>query len=453
MARAKAAGIDAFALNCGTDSYTGPQLDLAYEAASMVDDFQVFISFDGWNINDTSRIAEYINKYAQLDAQLLVDDKPFVSSYNLNGMDTDALRDATNEWAIKNGTSGLEIYLAPNFYPPELPWISNTGNTWVNTTDGIDAALNWYAWPNNGNNKAPTASANYSVEYGDDVYLDWLDGKDYLAPVSAWFFTHYGPEVSYSKNFIFPGDTLLFDRLSHMLELAPRFFELVTWNDYGESHYMAPLNSSHGDDGNSKWTIGMPHEGWLDLAKPFIAAYKAGASIDQMTDYIEEEQIVYWYRPNMISTDCDLTDTTAGRTADNSSGNYFEGRPNGYETVSDDVFVATLLKEDGTIIVTSGNNNETLSASAGAQIFKVPMGLGSQSFSLIRDGAVVFNATSQRDITNKCQCGNYNFNAYVGTVPAKPWADLQEASQAALATGLIADVSTCYSDYTFTYED
>lgn len=29
--------------------------------------------------------------------------------------------------------------------------------------------------------------------------------------------------------------------------------ELVTWNDYGESHYIGPLSSPHYDDGNSKW--------------------------------------------------------------------------------------------------------------------------------------------------------------------------------------------------------
>ncbi|KAH8901773.1 glycoside hydrolase [Thozetella sp. PMI_491] len=453
MQRAREAGIDAFALNCGTDSYTGAQLDLAYQAAAEIG-FSVFISFDfsWWKINDTALLGEYIANYAARPAQLFVDGKAYVSSYNGNGMNVSALREDTAAAAQANGAAGLEVYFAPNFYPPALPWISNNGNTWVNTSDGLDAALNWYAWPNNGNNKAPTPGHNVTVEYGDQVYLEWLEGKPYLAPVSPWFFTHYGPEVSYSKNFAFPSDTLMFDRLSDMLELQPQFFELVTWNDFGESHYLAPLDSQHGDDGNSKWTLGLPHEGWLDMAKPFIAAYKAGASKEQIVDHIEEEQIVYWYRPNPTATNCDLTDTTAGRSADNSSGNYFEGRPNGYESFADEVFVVSLLKEAGTLSVSSGNSTQTFSAPAGAQIFRVPMGLGTQSFSLSRDGQSVFAASSDRDITDKCQCGNYNFNAYVGTVPAKPWNDLQAGSQAALASGLVADVSTCYRDYTFHYE-
>lgn len=42
------------------------------------------------------------------------------------------------------------------------------------------------AWPNNGNNKAPTASANITVQDGDDSYIAALGSVDkYIAPVSA----------------------------------------------------------------------------------------------------------------------------------------------------------------------------------------------------------------------------------------------------------------------------
>lgn len=63
------------------------------------------------------------------------------------------------------------------------------------------------AWPNNGNNKAPTPGANVTVEQGDSDYIAALGTADrYIAPVSPWFSTHFGPEVSYSKNWIFPSD-------------------------------------------------------------------------------------------------------------------------------------------------------------------------------------------------------------------------------------------------------
>ncbi|KAJ0418493.1 glycoside hydrolase [Aspergillus carlsbadensis] len=45
MQRAKALGIDAFALNIGVDPYTDQQLNLAYQSAAN-NDMKVFISFD-----------------------------------------------------------------------------------------------------------------------------------------------------------------------------------------------------------------------------------------------------------------------------------------------------------------------------------------------------------------------------------------------------------------------
>ena len=65
---------------------------------------------------------------------------------------------------------------------------------------------------------------------------------------------------------------------------------------YGESHYIGPLSSPHTDDGGSKWVndmyqfitqsyiplidmpISRPHGGWLEMAKPFIQAYKSARS-------------------------------------------------------------------------------------------------------------------------------------------------------------------------------
>lgn len=85
--------------------------------------------------------------------------------------------------------------VAPNFHPGQTNFAT------------IDGALNWMAWPNNGNNKAPSAGANVTVDQGDSDYIAALGGADrYIAPVSAWFSTHFGPEVPYSKNWVFPSD-------------------------------------------------------------------------------------------------------------------------------------------------------------------------------------------------------------------------------------------------------
>lgn len=170
------------------------------------------------------------------------------------------------------------------------------------------------------------------------------------------------------------------------------------------------------------------------MAKPFIAAYKAGST--SVGDYITDDQIVYWYRPSLKSASCDSTDNTA-KPANVDTGNYFEGIPNGADEVADSVFVVALLTEAGTVHVSSGSNRKSFNAQAGANAFAVDMGTGQQSFSLTRGGKSILSGTSLKDISDKCICGIYNFNAYVGTLPAGPSDPLQSPDGFAnFATGL-----------------
>lgn len=53
------------------------------------------------------------------------------------------------------------------------------------------------------------------------------DGID--AAVSPWFSTHFGLEVKYSKNWVFPSDLLWFDRWTDILKLGSQFVEIQTW--------------------------------------------------------------------------------------------------------------------------------------------------------------------------------------------------------------------------------
>ncbi|KAK3309363.1 glycoside hydrolase family 71 protein [Chaetomium strumarium] len=419
MRRAKDAGIDAFALNIGVDGYTDQQLDYAYQSAAN-NGMKVFISFDfNWySPGDAGAVGRKIAQYGSRPAQLLVDGRVFASSFAGDGLDVNAVRAA----------AGTNVYFVPNFHPGQTTNIAS-----------LDGAFNWMAWPSDGNNKAPKPGRSVSVEDGDNAYLNWLGGKTYMAPISPWFFTHFGPEVSFSKNWVFPGGSLIFDRWNQVLQKGFNMVEIITWNDYGESHYVGPLSSRHYDDGNSKWTNDMPHNGFLELSKPFIAAYKNKDT--SVNKYISKDQIIYWYRRTLKTLDCDATDTTAGRPANNASGNYFMGRPDGWETMEDMVYVVTLLTQPGTIAVTSGGQTVTQQVPAGANLIKVPAAVGKQQFSLSRNGQVVLRDTSLMDISNVCPCGLYNFNPYVGTVPAGFSDPLGPDGLASLTVGL--HVSTC----------
>ena len=93
--------------------------------------------------------------------------------------------------------------------------------------------------------------------------------------------------------------------------------------------------------------------------------------------------------------------------------------------------------------VSSGSNHKSFAAQAGANAFAVDMGTGQQSFSLTRGGKTILSGTSLKDISANCICGIYNFNAYVGTLPAAPPDSLQSPDGFAnfasgLAPGLCA---------------
>ncbi|KAK5991477.1 Mutanase [Cladobotryum mycophilum] len=408
MKAAKAAGIDAFALNVGVDPYTDTQLGYAYDSAAN-NGMKVFISFDfNWyHTGDAGKVAQMIQTYGSKPAQLKVDGKIFASSFAGDGVDVGTIKGSGN------------VFWAPNFHPGQGDFSQ------------LDGALNWMAWPNDGNNKAPKGGSSVSVSDGDKAYAGDLGGKSYIAPVSPWFSTHFGAEVPYSKNWVFPGDFLWFDRWTEILTLKPRFVEIITWNDYGESHYVGRLDSPHGDDGNSKWVYGMPHNGWLDMAKPFIAAYKEGST--DPAKHIDEDKIVYWFRPTLSTLNCDSTDTTMG-DANNSSGNYFKGRPDGYQSLQDKVFVVTLLKQAGTLEVTVGGKTQTFQAAAGANKFSVDMAPGPVSFKL--NG---LSGQAGMEIMDSCPCGIYNFNAYVGTIPAGSPDELKPEGYAKIKDGLRVD--------------
>lgn len=166
--------------------------------------------------------------------------------------------------------------------------------------------------------------------------------------------------------------------------------------DYGESHYIGPYSAHHSDDGSSQWAKDMPHDAWRELYKPYIAAYKSGAK----TPTVEEDKLVYWYRPTPKGVVC---------TGDSL------GAPNGISMLSDSIFVATMLTSPATLTVHSGNNAPVkITVPAGIVTSNVSMGVGAQSFTVTRDGKTILSGQGGLDVRDSCT--HYNFNVYVGSI-------------------------------------
>jgi glucan endo-1,3-alpha-glucosidase len=132
--------------------------------------------------------------------------------------------------------------------------------------------------------------------------------------------------------------------------------------------------------------------------KPYIAAYKSGASAPTVT----ADQLVYWYRPTPWDVTC--------------SGDPL-GPPNGRDLLADVVFVTTLLTSPANLTVQSGGNAPvTIQVPAGIVTNNFTMGLGAQTFQVTRNNVSLMGGTGGLQITNTCTF--YNYNAYVGSFNA-----------------------------------
>ncbi|KAK6345647.1 hypothetical protein TWF718_007557 [Orbilia javanica] len=372
---AKAIGIDAFALNIArvaVDAFTPTQLALAYSEAQNLG-FKMYISFDfAWFAPDSSSVSEIVGilqTYAAHPAALKHNNKAVVTTFIGDNFGSN--------WNTVRSQVSTPLEILPNWQP------SNVQNN-----AAVDGAFSWVAWPNSNNN--PIAGPMTTAS--DTAYLSALAGKVYMAPVSPWFFTHFDFS-SWQKNWIFASDDLYVTRWNQILSLAPPLIQIVTWNDFGESSYIGPYNAGHSDDGSSQWAAGFPHDAWRTLSKPYITAYKAGASSPTVT----EEKLVYWYRPHPKGLTC--SDPLA--------------KPTGWDFAQDKIFVATLLTSPAQLIVKSGGNSEvTINVGAGIVLSSVDMATGVQNFKLRRNNCDIISGNGGIQVASSCT--RYNFNAYVG---------------------------------------
>ncbi|KAI3224956.1 CAZyme family GH71 and CBM24 [Penicillium roqueforti] len=281
-----------------------------------------------------------------------------------------------------------------------------------------DALFSWAGWPWGPQDMDTYTDASYYQ------YLNESGLKLYMMAVSPWFFTNL---PGYDKNWLWRGDDLWYDRWVEVLYNQPEFVEIISWNDYGESHYIGPLY----DYAIEAFTIGkapsnfakdMPYDGWR-LNLPFlIDLYTEG------TVTVTEENVVTWYRLSP-GTACDSG--TIGNTANQLQ---MEFAPS--QIVQDRVFYSALLVEPAMVTVSiRGVVQEGLwtwapDGKIGIYHGSVPFtGTGEVIVTISRDRTQLTQVTGKA-ISSACTDGL--FNAWVGSatspaaVSAKPPLSISE---------------------------
>ncbi|KAH8664684.1 glycosyl hydrolase family 71-domain-containing protein [Xylariales sp. PMI_506] len=393
ITQAQKAHIEAFALNMAYDDPANdPGLEAAFAAASGTG-FQLFFSFDyagngPWPMED---VISLIATYSSNSAYYHYNGQPFVSTFEGPGNAAD--------WITIKADTGC-------FFMPD--WSSLGAEAAVAQAGGVaDGLFSWSAWP---------WGPRDMDTYVDASYLQFLNGKPYMMPVSPWFYTNL---PGYNKNWLWRGDHIWADRWIQAMWWQPEFIEIISWNDYGESHYIGPVRQNAlaaFSIGEAPYLYDAPHDGWREILPFAIDMYKN----NQTT--IVEEGIVVWARPNSVSdSSCDNGDTTANTATQLQ----IEFEPS--EILYDAIFFAAVLGEDGnTFSIKVGGKTlavETYnSPEGGAGLWmgyaNTSGAFGAVEVSVDRGGQTILILSSENNI-DECFAGEYNgYNPWV----ASEWA-------------------------------
>ncbi|KAF8957310.1 glycoside hydrolase family 71 protein [Flammula alnicola] len=393
--------IDGFVLNVGAEDWQRQRSADCFAASKRLPDstnFKFFFSFDMTSIlgNSTGDVQLFRN-YMSANYQ-----SPRMFKHPRNGnivVSTFSGESSTfGQGSTENGWAYLKselnkifpIYFIPSFFinPARYPGIS-----------AMDGAFNWNGgWPiqlKAGMSRSEIENAQLDSDLKHLQYL--TGGRTFMAAVSPWFFTHYGPDT-WNKNWIYRGDDWLFvKRWQQLISMRDRIdmVQIISWNDYGESHYIGPIKGAQPN--SQAWVDGYPHTAWLYLNRYFTKAFQTGTY-----PAITKDQIFMWARPHpKNSTSADAVP-----------------RPTNWQLTDDTAWMVVFATAEASIeAYTTDDTKVTFSVKAGMTKLSFPLKAdGGMKASMIRNYRVVAecNPIAYRF---ESRPGVYNFNACVAMSP------------------------------------
>ncbi|KAH1353558.1 hypothetical protein KXX63_002023 [Aspergillus fumigatus] len=388
---AQDAQIDAFALNIAArDAINAQSIPLAFEAAQAAG-FKIFFSFDyvargPWNQDD---VTELLLRYKVNEAYYRNNGRPLASTFEGS--------ENAEEWI--NIKASTDCFFIPD-------WSSLGAKAALEKGYGtVDGLFSWAAWPSG------PQDMNTQVDVSYLKHLNESEGLVYMMPVSPWFYTNL---PGYGKNWLWRGDDLWHDRWQEVLSVRPEFVEIISWNDYGESHYIGPLHEGgyelfRAGKGPFNYAENMPHDGWRTLLPFIIGTYKNGHA------EVKQESLVAWYRTTPGSA-CG----TGGTSANTQSHAQIEFSP--LEVVADRIFYSALLTEYATPEVIIGSTTQKGTwrnqPASGRGIYhgSAPFNgaKGDVEVTLWREGNRILTLKG-KGISGSCYNGVQNWNAWVGS--------------------------------------
>jgi len=379
ISQAQAIGIDGFVLNIQTVNLQiiEGKINDAFSVAEPLG-FKLMPSFDfayAWDVSDMESI---VSAHASSTSAVWYNGGLLVSSYGgeANG---------DSFWAgFKSDllAQGIKVTLAPAFTSYRDP--SLTGEL-LSNFPSIDGFFNWWSWPDD-------VDANLTTDT-DLAYQAAAEsrGGPYIMSVSPWQFKELGGE----QDWVELSDTLWYYRwLQAIQDVNPDIVEIVTWNDYPESHYIGDINPNvNMGDIAPQYVNGFDHSAWRTVAQYFISWYKNGVA-----PAITDDTVVFWYRSHPKAITCSSGDVPRMSTFP-----------------VDAVFALALISDSATVSLDIGSEHYQWDAPAGASMGSVPFPTEDSQIPYIQ---IITSSGTKAGYgsmyVTQTDCPIYNFNPWVG---------------------------------------
>lgn len=380
--------VDGFALNCGGWTVREPHYKartaLIYEAARQLGTgFLLFISADyccGLSLEETCDMIESFRNHPN---QLRHNGKPILSTFAGEGKDNEHGRELV---ALLKSDSRPVVFV-PYFYPrpkvTELPQSAHVDQVFNDFSE-----LDGYFYFGAAGNGDQLARSN------ELLARKWIGaGKIFMAGNTPFYRANGGNYRVF--------ETRGFEGMAQQWEAAIKndatWVEIVTWNDWGESTYVAPFGPP---EATAFWKghFGprmLSHTAYLDASRYYIQWFRNGAP-----PAIERDELFYFYRlhPKALPATVDATGEKNGVR-----------RPAGADALHDSVFVTLFLTAPAHLVVSSGDKQQAFDVAAGVQHLETPFGIGAQRFVLRRDGHIVIDKTGEHEISATDASSRFNY--------------------------------------------
>jgi glucan endo-1,3-alpha-glucosidase len=382
---AQSRGLDGFALNVGGWQESEPvykkRVLEIYEAASELNSgFELFVSVDG---AARAEIEGILDTVGRLPNQFRLRGKPVISTFSGEGKDySDGHR--MERMVASRGFVFLPFFYSHPVSSPEGKIDEISAKSLANEYSTLDGFFFFGA----------AASGGDLAESIRTLGAIWKGRhRIFMAGISPYY-------RGSGKNFrVFEDNGFEGMQAQWIAAIKSNadFVELVTWNDWAESTYVAPFGPPTSTDlwrGYYAKEM-LSHVAYLDASQYYIDWFKTGVQ-----PHITKDEVFYFYRLNYSSRDA--FSEKNGRREN-------VGRPRGANELVDKIFITTYLKAPAVLVVETGGGSQSFSLPAGVSDVRVPMQLGSPKFALWRDGEKIAEKEGEQEITNNDTSSVFNY--------------------------------------------